>query len=181
LRSRGSSLRAARPSRNRAIELIAGRRFEDVRGLCAMVFPKPKLRVDRLEFSTLEGFFNHVSSRIVPGYTWGRNLDAFNDILRSGSATPEGGFVLCRNNHDISERCPGHEETGSCRNGWSDVIQIMLLRSKPNGLLRRAKARRICGIRLARRDHPAPLSWRRGTRGWHRTDAAMTLSRIGRG
>jgi hypothetical protein len=76
-----------------------------------MVAPKPMLHIDGLEFSTLEGFFDHVSSRIIPDATWGRNLDAFNDILRGGFGTPEGGFVLCWNNHDISKRRLGHEET----------------------------------------------------------------------
>ena len=76
-----------------------------------MIAPKPMLHIDGLEFSTLEGFFDHVSSRIVPGATWGRNLNAFNDILRGGFGTPEGGFVFCWKNHDISKRRLGHEET----------------------------------------------------------------------
>jgi Barstar (barnase inhibitor) len=76
-----------------------------------MVGPKPTLHIDGLEFSTLEGFCDHVGSRIVPDATWGRNLDAFNDILRGGFGTPEGGFVLCWKNHDISKRRLGYEET----------------------------------------------------------------------
>lgn len=77
-----------------------------------MVVPKPTFDIDGLEFSTLEGFFNHVSSRIGTGPTWGRNLDAFNDILRGGFGTPEGGFVLCWNNHDISKRRLGYRHLG---------------------------------------------------------------------
>lgn len=76
-----------------------------------MVTSKPTLHIDGLEFSTLEGFFDHVSSRIIPGAAWGRNLDAFSDILRGGFGTPEGGFILCWNNHDISKRRLGYEET----------------------------------------------------------------------
>jgi len=76
-----------------------------------MVAAKPTLQIDGLEFSTLEGFFDHVSSRIIPGAIWGRNLDAFNDILRGGFGTPEGGFVLCWNNHEISKARLGYEET----------------------------------------------------------------------
>jgi hypothetical protein len=76
-----------------------------------MVAPKPTLHIDGIEFSTLEGFFDQVSSRIIPDATWGRNLDAFNDILRGGFGTPEGGFVLYWNNHDVSKRRLGYEET----------------------------------------------------------------------
>ena len=76
-----------------------------------MNVPKPKLNIDGLAFSTLEGFFDHVSSRIVPGATWGRNLNAFSDILRGGFGTPEEGFVLCWENHEISKQSLGYEET----------------------------------------------------------------------
>jgi RNAse (barnase) inhibitor barstar len=58
-----------------------------------MTASKKTLHVDGSEFSTLEGFYDHVSLRIVPGAEWGRNLDAFNDILRGGFGTPEEGFI----------------------------------------------------------------------------------------
>lgn len=35
-----------------------------------------------------------MSRVVIPGAAWGRNLDAFNDILRGGFGTPEGGFIL---------------------------------------------------------------------------------------
>ena len=38
--------------------------------------------IDGEHFSTLEAFYE------------GRNLDAFNDILRGGFGTPDEGFVL---------------------------------------------------------------------------------------
>jgi RNAse (barnase) inhibitor barstar len=76
-----------------------------------MVAPRPTLHIDGLDFSTLEEFFNHVSSRFGTGDTWGRNLDAFNDILRGGFGTPEGGFVLCWDHHDVSMKRLGYEET----------------------------------------------------------------------
>src|SRR3954453_18223081 len=59
-----------------------------------MIPPKQKLRIDGNEFSTLEEFYDQVSLRLIPGAEWGRNLDAFNDILRGGFGTPEGGFIL---------------------------------------------------------------------------------------
>lgn len=45
-------------------------------------------------FADLGGFFAEVSRVMVPGRAWGRNLDAFNDLLRGGFGTPEGGFVV---------------------------------------------------------------------------------------
>ena len=42
---------------------------------------------------------------LVPGRRWGRNLDAFNDILRGGFGTPEVGFTLVwRNAHTSQQR-----------------------------------------------------------------------------
>lgn len=41
----------------------------------------------------------------------GRNLDAFNDILRGGFGTPDGGFTLRWLNHEVSQRRLGYDET----------------------------------------------------------------------
>ena len=76
-----------------------------------MTASKKTLHVDGSEFSTLEGFYDHVSLRIIPGAEWGRNLDAFNDILRGGFGTPEEGFIFCWDNHEISKRNLGYDET----------------------------------------------------------------------
>jgi RNAse (barnase) inhibitor barstar len=72
---------------------------------------KPQLQIDGNNFSTLEGFFQEVSDKVIPGADWGHNLDAFNDILRGGFGTPEGGFVLCWRNHQLSRITLGYEET----------------------------------------------------------------------
>ncbi|MCC6741170.1 MAG: barstar family protein [Planctomycetia bacterium] len=56
--------------------------------------PKRVFILDGTRFSTLDGFYDEVSRVLVPGAKWGRNLDAFNDILRGGFGTPAGGFVL---------------------------------------------------------------------------------------
>jgi RNAse (barnase) inhibitor barstar len=76
-----------------------------------MIITKQKLHIDGYEFSTLEGFYDQVFLRIIPGAEWGRNLDAFNDILRGGFGTPEEGFIFCWDNHEISKRNLGHDET----------------------------------------------------------------------
>ncbi|WP_210166376.1 barstar family protein [Neorhizobium galegae] len=48
---------------------------------------------------------------LIPGAYWGRNLDAFNDVLRGGFGTPEGGFVLRWTNSGVSRANLGHPET----------------------------------------------------------------------
>ena len=63
------------------------------------------------KFSTLEGFYDEISRVLIPGAYWGRNLDAFNDILRGGFGTPKGGFVLIWKNSQISRERLGYSET----------------------------------------------------------------------
>jgi RNAse (barnase) inhibitor barstar len=63
---------------------------------------KPTYEIDGSRFSTLEGFYDEISRVLIPGAEWGRNLDAFNDVLRGGFGTPEGGVVLCWKNSALS-------------------------------------------------------------------------------
>ena len=42
---------------------------------------------------------------------WGRNLDAFNDVLRGGFGTPDGGFVLRWRSSARSREVLGHAAT----------------------------------------------------------------------
>jgi RNAse (barnase) inhibitor barstar len=72
---------------------------------------KPSYEIDGSKFSSLEEFFEEVSSILVPGAEWGKNLDAFNDILRGGFGTPEGGFVLKWRNSKLSRERLGYVET----------------------------------------------------------------------
>ena len=67
--------------------------------------------IDGYEFETLEGFYDEVSRIMIPGASWGRNLDAFNDILRGGFGTPQEGFLLRWKNHRVSMDRLGHTET----------------------------------------------------------------------
>jgi hypothetical protein len=60
-------------------------------GIAAAV--KGRIEIDGARFSSVEGFFDEVSERLIPGATWGRNLGAFNDILRGGFGMPEEGLV----------------------------------------------------------------------------------------
>ena len=67
--------------------------------------------IDEENFSSLDGFFEEVSRALIPGAAWGRNLDAFNDILRGGFGTPEPGFTLRWTNHELSRERLGYPET----------------------------------------------------------------------
>lgn len=67
--------------------------------------------IDGAEFETLEGFYEVVSRVLIPGSDWGRNLDAFNDILRGGFGTPEDGFVIKWRNSELSRERLGYQET----------------------------------------------------------------------
>jgi RNAse (barnase) inhibitor barstar len=72
---------------------------------------KAVYEIDGRDFSTLEEFYEVVSRVLIPGATWGRNLDAFNDILRGGFGTAEGGFVLRWKNSAVSRERLGYPET----------------------------------------------------------------------
>lgn len=73
--------------------------------------PKKTYDIDGNNFATLEEFYDLVSRTLIPGAKWGRNLDAFNDILRGGFGTPEGGFVIRWRNSRQSQERLGYPET----------------------------------------------------------------------
>ena len=66
--------------------------------------------IDGERFSTLEEFYFEID-RAMHLSAWGHNLDAFNDILRSGFGTPEEGFSIRWKNHNTSKRRLGYPET----------------------------------------------------------------------
>jgi hypothetical protein len=67
--------------------------------------------LDGTRFSTLEEFYAEVSRVVIPGSDWGRNLDAFDDILRGGFGTPDGGFTIRWLHHAVSAERLGYPET----------------------------------------------------------------------
>lgn len=71
--------------------------------------PPPRYVIDGQDFADLRGFYGEVSRVLVPGRCWGRSLDAFNDILRGGFGTPEGGFVLVWRNAELSRQRLGRD------------------------------------------------------------------------
>jgi len=72
---------------------------------------KSPLVIDGLEFSTLEDFFTCFQDAVLDVCRWGRNLDAFNDVLRGGFGSPENGFILVWKNHLVSRDRLGYAET----------------------------------------------------------------------
>jgi len=72
---------------------------------------KREYQIDGNLFSDLQGFFDQISEHLIPGAEWGRNLDAFNDILRGGFGTPDEGFVLVWMNSAESKKRLGYDET----------------------------------------------------------------------
>ena len=51
--------------------------------------PMPTYVIDGRDFSTLEEFYDEFNRVLVPE-PWGRNLDAFNAVLRGGFGTADG-------------------------------------------------------------------------------------------
>lgn len=72
---------------------------------------KPVVEIDGARFTTLEEFAEHFSAAALDDYSWRGNLDAFNDVLRGGFGTPEGGFVLRWINSTLSRQRLGYAET----------------------------------------------------------------------
>ena len=72
---------------------------------------KKIFEIDGTDFSTLEEFFEEISNKVIPGSDWGKNLDAFNDILRGGFGTPDAGFTIKWKNSQISKERLGYSET----------------------------------------------------------------------
>jgi RNAse (barnase) inhibitor barstar len=67
--------------------------------------------IDGQNFDSLEGFYDEFSRKVIPGAKWGRNLDAFNDVLFGGFGTPVGGFTLVWRNSELSRQRLSHSET----------------------------------------------------------------------
>jgi RNAse (barnase) inhibitor barstar len=72
---------------------------------------KPVLEIEGAAVTDLDTFYDEVSRRLIPGSAWGRNLDAFNDILRGGFGTPDEGFVLRWRDSALSQAALGYSAT----------------------------------------------------------------------
>ncbi|WP_300515854.1 barstar family protein [Aliiroseovarius sp.] len=70
-----------------------------------------RYEIDGARFADFDGFCDEISRQLIPDTYWGRNLNAFNDILRGGFGTPEEGFHLVWRNADLSRDSLGRAET----------------------------------------------------------------------
>lgn len=70
---------------------------------------RPVLVIDGSRFSDLAGFADEFS-KFLTDYRWRGNLDAFNDLLRGGFGTPDGGFTLRWEHSALSRVRLGHAE-----------------------------------------------------------------------
>jgi RNAse (barnase) inhibitor barstar len=67
--------------------------------------------LDGNKITSLEAFYDQISERLIPNADWGRNLDAFDDILYGGFGTPQGGFILRWTHSEIAREHLGYPET----------------------------------------------------------------------
>ena len=67
--------------------------------------------IDGARFSNLDEFAAEFSRVVLNDYEWKGSLDAFNDILRGGFGTPDGGFILRWKNSALSRERLGYTET----------------------------------------------------------------------
>jgi hypothetical protein len=74
----------------------------------------PEFVLDGTSFDDLAGFFTAIT-RTLSLTSWGTNLDAFNDILRGGFGTPQGGFILRW----------ASSATSAQRLGWPETIRYL--------------------------------------------------------
>ena len=72
---------------------------------------KKLYEIDGENIFSLEGFYEEISLVLLPGAGWGRNPDAFNDILRGGFGTPNESFILRWKNSQISRKRLDYPET----------------------------------------------------------------------
>lgn len=85
--------------------------------------PKQIYEIDGARINSLEDFFAEVSHNIIPNAEWGRNLDAFNDILRGGFGTPDEGFVIRWKNSALSRERLGYGQGSTIFDTIVEVIR----------------------------------------------------------
>jgi RNAse (barnase) inhibitor barstar len=67
--------------------------------------------IDGKDFTTLEGFYDVFGRTVLPGVTWGRNLDAFDDALFGDVGDLHSGDTIVWKNPMLSRMCLGYDET----------------------------------------------------------------------
>jgi hypothetical protein len=78
------------------------------------------VNIDGRDFRTLEEFFEVIGAALIPGERWGKNLDAFNDILCWPLARDREPYILAWRRSDLSRRRLNH---GAAAQYWQEVIR----------------------------------------------------------
>ena len=72
---------------------------------------KKTYTIDGAQFTNLVEFYNAFGVEVLPGKEWGKNLDAFDDVLSGGYGTPPEGFCIVWKNSALSHERLGLAET----------------------------------------------------------------------
>lgn len=72
---------------------------------------KTTYTIDGAHFTNLQEFYNEFSLVVLSGKQWGKNLDAFDDVLSGGFGTPDDGFIFVWKNSVLSRERLGFAET----------------------------------------------------------------------
>lgn len=67
--------------------------------------------IDGSKITSLDTFYDEISRTLISNKEWGRNLDAFDDILSGGFGTPADGFILKWSHAALSKEKLGYSET----------------------------------------------------------------------
>jgi RNAse (barnase) inhibitor barstar len=67
--------------------------------------------IDGDNFTTLEGFYDEFGDAVLPGINWGKNLDAWGDVLSGGVGQWREGDTLVWKNSQHSRERLGYRET----------------------------------------------------------------------
>lgn len=81
----------------------------------------PTFRIDGSAFADLEGFYDEVERALLWGAPWGRNLDAFNDILRGEFGPLPLRFRIIWELSDVSRDRLGMSGKGS----FAELLEII--------------------------------------------------------
>jgi RNAse (barnase) inhibitor barstar len=71
---------------------------------------RPTFRIEGAAFHTLEGFYDEIERALLAGQSFGRNLDAFNDILRGQFGPLPDEFEFVWADAVVSRERLGHAE-----------------------------------------------------------------------
>jgi RNAse (barnase) inhibitor barstar len=65
---------------------------------------KTTYRIDGAAFSDLEGFFDEIETQLLDGGSWGRDLDALDDLLDGNVGPVPAQFRIVWEHTDLSHR-----------------------------------------------------------------------------